>query len=132
MFVALALDNAILSKMMKDTFLHLWRTKSKLCRQHWHRQPVAHWNPTALSVRPSLSGLRPEVAVLVREHELDSVEEVGLARAVPAHHHVVAGVERLHHRLLAVGLEALDDDLEQQRTTHIKRRKGEKCSNWPI
>ena len=63
-------------------------------------------------VEECLPLLRPEVGVLVREDELDGVEEVGLARAVPPDNHVVAGVEGLHHGLLAVGLEALDDYLK--------------------
>ena len=59
--------------------------------------------------------LRPEVGVLVREDELDGVEEVGLARAVPPDDDVVAGVEGLDHGLLAVGLEALDDHLRAKK-----------------
>lgn len=36
---------------------------------------------------------------LVEQHELDGVEEVRLARAVPAHDHIVLGTERLDLRL---------------------------------
>ena len=66
--------------------------------------------PGAL-VQQRLPLLGPQVRVLVAEDELDGVEEVGLAGAVPADDDIVAGVEGLHDRLLAVRLEALDDDL---------------------
>ena len=66
--------------------------------------------PGAL-VQQRLPLLGPQVRVLVAEDELDGVEEVGLAGAVPADDDIVAGVEGLDDGLLAVGLEALDDDL---------------------
>ena len=66
--------------------------------------------PRAL-VQQCLSLLGPEVRVLVGQDELDRVEEVGFSRPVSTDDDVVSGVERLDDRLLAVGLEALDDDL---------------------
>ena len=51
------------------------------------------------------------MGVFIREDELDCVEEVRLPRPVPADHDIVAGVEGFDDGLLAVGLEALDDDL---------------------
>ena len=51
------------------------------------------------------------MAVLITEYKLDGIEEVGLPRPISADDHIVTRVKRLNNRLLAIGLESLDDHL---------------------
>ena len=62
-------------------------------------------------VKQGLSLFWPQVRVVIGKHELDGVEEVGLARAVSSHHDIVAGIKGLDDSLFSVGLEARDDHL---------------------
>ena len=64
------------------------------------------------------------MAVFVAENKLDGIEEVGLSRAIAADDHIVAGVKRLNHRLLPIGLEALDDHLLDEHPGTPAREKA--------
>ena len=62
-------------------------------------------------VQKGLTLFRAQVRVLIAQHELYGVEEVGLSGPVSTDDDVVARVEGLDHRLLAVTLESLNDHL---------------------
>lgn len=81
-----------------------------------------------------LTLLRPQMGILVAENELNGVEKVGLARPVPTDDDVVAGVKGLNHRLLPVGLEALDDhllDVHLVYTSRAPRSSGRETATEP-
>ena len=67
------------------------------------------------------------MAVLITEYKLDGVEEVGLARTISTDHHIMTGVKRLHNRLLAIGLEALDDHLLDEHPEPSPAREEDLC-----
>jgi len=63
--------------------------------------------------RPSKLGNFPRGSAVLRTKASlvwTCSEEAGLAGSIPAHNNILARVERPHHRLLAVRLEALYDD----------------------
>lgn len=53
--------------------------------------------------------------VLIAEDELDRVEEIRFARAIPAHNDIVACAKGLSDGLLLVGAKTLDDYLWNRR-----------------